>query len=305
MIEKREDPKPRAENENEFKPQIEKQPFKSSFKSWIRIVAFVVAAIFIPEQVAQAVEYDWRVLWQRPAISNTFTPAYLKDIPSLDIPLAIKNILKDIANKPINAIQISPTLTVELEKPLNISKARIEEIYQWLQGKPCGAKALYDFLTYKGIAVNEQDIAVLALTIDILNEVVKPEGNPEVIKNSLYALSRASEFFGEKLYAVKINQGQTPAGSVPVALTGTVPFIAHLKGDHYILVTKITEDKVYFVDEHREEFLPREKFLSEFSGYALIKQGQSPAGTVPVADKEAKTILGAKSRRERGLDAFG
>src|SRR3989338_7473069 len=277
MIEKREDPKPREENGSKFKPQIEKQPFKSNFKSWIRIVAFVVAAIFIPEQVAQAVEYDWRVLWQRPAISN----------------------------KPINAIQISPTLTVELEKPLNISKARIEEIYQWLQGKPCGAKALYDFLTYKGIAVNEQDIAVLALTIDILNEVVKPEGNPEVIKNSLYALSRASEFFGEKLYAVKINQGQTPAGSVPVALTGTVPFIAHLKGDHYILVTKITEDKVYFVDEHREEFLPREKFLSEFSGYALIKQGQSPAGTVPVSDQEAKTILGAKSRRERGLDAFG
>jgi len=92
-----------------------------------------------------------------------------------------------------------------LDKPLNITAQRIEEIYNWLKGKPCGAKALYDFLAYQGIQVADQDVAVVALTIDILNDVVKPEGNPKVIKNSLYALSKASEFFGLKLYPVKLS----------------------------------------------------------------------------------------------------
>ena len=136
-----------AVSKEELKPQIEKPKFKSGFKTWIRIVAFIVVAVFIPEQVAQAVEYDWRVLWQKPAV---FSPSYLKDISSIDIPLAVRNILKDIAGKPINAIKISPSLTIKLEKPLNISKERIEEIYSWLKGKPCGSKALYDFLNYQG-----------------------------------------------------------------------------------------------------------------------------------------------------------
>ncbi len=292
MGEQIKDLKPREEKrEAEFQPQTEKPKFKSSFKAWIRIVAFVVAAIFIPEQVAQAVEYDWRVLWQKPA-SGAFAPTYLKNISEIDIPSAIKKVLLDIANKPITAIKISPTLTVELEKPLNISQQRIEEIYNWLKGKPCGSKALYDFLTYQGVQVIEQDIAVLALTIDILNDVVRPEGNPEVIKNSLYALSRTAEFFGHKLYPVKLDFNtitQEPYNTI-------TPFIAHLKGDHYVLVTRISEDKVYFADEHQEEFLPREKFLEVFSGYALITgyNPQSPTCNL-LTDGEAKKILGAKT----------
>jgi len=320
--EDKENPKPREE---ELLAATEKPRFQSSFKVWIRIVAFVVVAVFLPEQAAQAMEYDWRVLWQKPAVGSVFSPSYLQDTRQLDIPLAVRNILKDISGKPVNAIKISPTLTIELEKPLNISRQRIDEIYNWLKGKPCGSKALYDYLIYEGqmplagtVPITEQDVAVMSLTIDILNGVVKPEGDPKVIKNSLYALSRASEFFGHKLYPVKIDlKGQSPSspdeskgslGTVP-----TMPFIAHLKGEHYVLVTKITEDKVYFADEHREEFLPREKFLQDFSGYALI-QGQSlsspdeskgSSGTVPLSDQEAKTILGAGSRRDRGLDAFG
>jgi len=59
----------------------------------MRIVAFIVVAVFLPEQVAQAIEYDWRVLWQKPTL-NTFTPPYLKDTRAIDIPLAIKTSLK-------------------------------------------------------------------------------------------------------------------------------------------------------------------------------------------------------------------
>ncbi|MGE5197099.1 MAG: cysteine peptidase family C39 domain-containing protein, partial [Deltaproteobacteria bacterium] len=273
-------------NESEPKlvmPQEEPQ-FKSGFKSWIRVVAFIVIAVFLPEQVAQAAQYDWRVLWQR-STPAAFIPPTLKDknLSQADIPLAVRGILNDISGKPIKTINISPTVAIELEKPLNISKERIDQIYNWLQGRPCGSKALYDLLTYSGIQAAEQDIAVMALTIDILNNVTKPEGNPKVIKTSLYALSKASEFFGLKLYPVKLD-----FNSISKSIT---PFIAHLQGEHYILVNRITDDKVYYIDEHKEEFLPKERFLKDFSEYALIS---NPTSDIEIlSEKEAKEILGA------------
>ncbi|MDD5409510.1 MAG: cysteine peptidase family C39 domain-containing protein, partial [Candidatus Omnitrophica bacterium] len=282
---------PEQENQAELKTDLqeqEKAAFKSSFKAWIRVVAFIVVAVFLPEQVAQAVEYDWRVLWQKPGSLTSYSPNLTKDLRQLDIPIAIRDILKDIAGKPINAIKISPTLTINLEKPLNISKQRIDEIYNWLVGKPCGSKALYDLLAYKGIAAQEQDIAVMALTTDILSGVLKPEGNPKIIKNSLYALSRASEFFGVKLFPVKLDLKQALSQKVAASV---LPFIAHLKKDHYILVTRITDEKVYFADEHKEEFLPKAKFLDKFSGYALVPSLVDSFQLL--TDKEAQDIKGA------------
>ncbi|MDD5691718.1 MAG: cysteine peptidase family C39 domain-containing protein, partial [Candidatus Omnitrophica bacterium] len=280
-------PEPKNQAESKPGPQ-EKTRFQSSFKAWIRIVAFIVVAVFLPEQAAQAVEYDWRVLWSKPGTLTSYSPNLIKDPRQLDIAVAVRNILKDISGKPVTAIKISPTLTINLEKPLNISKQRIEEIYNWLAGRPCGAKALYDFLAYKGVAAQEQDIAVMALTTDILSGVLKPEGNPKIIKSSLYALSRASEFFGAKLYPVKfdLKQGLTPKGAVPA-----LPFIAHFKAEHYILVTRITDDRVYYADEHKEEFLPKDKFLDKFSGYALVSS--VPEQAQLLSDKEAQGIKGA------------
>jgi len=250
-------------------------------------VAFILVAVFLPEQAAQAVEYDWRVLWHKPAV-GAIAPSYLKDLGNIDTALAIRNILKDIANKPITVIKVSSNLTINLDKPLKMSNQKIDEIFEWLKGRPCGSKALFDYLNYIGSKASEQDIAILALTIDILNDVVKPEGNPEVIKTSLFSLSKVSEFFGQKLYPIKINMNPEPNTQ---NLTPLVPFIAHLNGDHYVLVTRISEDKVYFSDNHREEFLPKEKFLKEFSGYAL--GSKLVADGLEISASQAKTILGS------------
>ncbi|MDD5409775.1 MAG: cysteine peptidase family C39 domain-containing protein, partial [Candidatus Omnitrophica bacterium] len=257
-----------------------KEQFKSGFKAWIRIVALIVVAVFLPEQVAQAVQYDASVIWRHPVTVGT---PLLKEPGNIDTAIAVRNILTDISNKPVDEIRLSPELSVKLNKQVKLSKNRIEEIYQWLQGKPCGSKAIFDYLSYQGEAVVESDIAILALSIDILNGVVKPEGNPEVIKNSMLALSKASEFFGHKLYPIKIDDIN--------AASSTVPFIAHLNGDHYVLVTKIAEDKVYYSDEHQEKFLPKEKFLEKFSGYCLVNSEIAEARIL--SDEEALQVKGA------------
>ena len=139
----KEDSYQKTEPEVTQKPQPAKdeEQFQSGFKAWIRIVAFIVVAVFLPEQVAQAVEYDFRMLWPNPAI---YQPTGLKDIRQIDIPLTVRNILSDISGKPVTSLKLSDTLTIDLEKPLVISKQRIEQIYEWLKGTPCGPKALYD-----------------------------------------------------------------------------------------------------------------------------------------------------------------
>ncbi|MCK9432235.1 MAG: hypothetical protein M0R00_04690, partial [Candidatus Omnitrophica bacterium] len=259
-----------------------KKEFKSNFKAWIRMVAFILVAVFLPEQAAQAVEYDWRVIWNKPAV-NSIAPGYLKNLENIDTALAIRNILKDISNKSIDAIKVSSNLTIKLDKPLKMSNQKIDEITEWLKGKPCGSKALADYLNYAGIKVAEGDVAIMALTVDILNDIIRPEGNPEVIKNSLYALSQSSKFFGADLYPVKIQD--------KLDIARVVPFIAHLNYDHYILVTRVTADKVYYIDNHREEFLPKDTFLEKFSGYALT--GILPAGIKILDPSESKQIMGA------------
>ncbi|PIP20481.1 MAG: hypothetical protein COX40_04635, partial [Candidatus Omnitrophica bacterium CG23_combo_of_CG06-09_8_20_14_all_40_11] len=272
-----------SQQQTEDRIEQAKKEFKSSFKAWIRVVALIVVAVFLPEQVAQAVEYDWRVLWNKPAI-GTIVPGYLKDLNNIDTALAIRNILKDIANKPVNAIKVSSNLTINLDKPLKMSNQKIDEITEWLKGKPCGSKALYDYLNYSGIKAAEGDIAIMALTVDILDDVVKPEGQPKVIKNSLYALSQAAKFFGADLYPLKVK--------ADTQLSKIAPFIAHLKLEHYILVTRVTEDKVYYSDEHKEEFLPKDIFLARFSGYALTSI--LPQDLQVLNPAESKQILGAR-----------
>src|SRR3989338_2099248 len=289
-----------------YRVSTEKPPFESGFKTWIRVEAFIVVTVFLPEQVSWAIDFDWRVLWPNtasamglntPALtgsSKTLAPEYVKDIYRINIPDTIKKLLLDISSKPISTIQLSPTMSIELKEPLRMSQGRIEQIYNWLKGKPCGIKAFFDYLNMQGAKVEEQDVAVLALAVDILNDVVKPEGNPKIIKTSLFALAKTSEFFNHKLVPVKVNNSINSTNSIN-SMSSITPFIAHFTAEHYVLVTRLSQEKIYFIDEHQEEFLPIDKFLEDSSGYALIPTSASlPSGIELIPDIEAKSILGAK-----------
>ncbi|MCM8801497.1 MAG: M24 family metallopeptidase, partial [Candidatus Omnitrophica bacterium] len=88
---------------------------------------------------------------------------------------------------------------------------------------------------------------------------------------------------------------------------GITPFIAHLFSEtttpkaqpttqkgHFVLVTKITDEKVEYFYDKGNTFLPKEKFLEEFSGYALFTTHNLPPLAQLLLDKESKQILGAR-----------
>ncbi|MEW6170735.1 MAG: cysteine peptidase family C39 domain-containing protein, partial [Candidatus Omnitrophota bacterium] len=249
-------------------------------KIWIKIIAFIIAGIFLLEQPAWAIEYNPAVLWKniQPIFNSAFSgkpvnqinPALNitnQDLGNPEIADVLKKIILQLANKPIQEIRFNQNTNLILDKPLNLSKEKIEEIYNWVKGKPCGGKALYHYLHFiKGLNTYEGDVSALALTVDILAGVTKPEGNPEIIKNSLFALQKTAEFFGYTLYPVKINIDQP---SEIDKLNTLIPFIAHFTSEHFVLVTKVTDEKVYFIEGEKETFLPKELFTENLSGYLL------------------------------------
>ncbi|MBU1125347.1 MAG: hypothetical protein KKC84_04925, partial [Candidatus Omnitrophica bacterium] len=289
----------REVQEAQMMPQPQ-APFKSSFKSWVRVVAFLILVVFTPQQIAQAAEFDWRVIWRQPfaqplnLLPNQIPPQ-LQNLANPNIALAVKNILTQITQQPVTSIKISPTLTISLDKPLKLSKQRIEEIYNWLKERPCGAKALFEYLSFQSVVVSEQDLAVIALTSDIVNGIIKPEGNSEVVKNSLYALSQATQFYGLTLVPVQLDIKSIPLDSA----NSLTPFIGHFKDDHYMLVTKVSENSVYMVNDHQEEVVSLEKFENDATGYALLPETADSRTYRILNDNEAKAVLGAKTNRRR------
>ncbi|MFH1397423.1 MAG: hypothetical protein ABIH27_02595, partial [Candidatus Omnitrophota bacterium] len=102
--------------EHDLKNQatIEGPVFKSRFKSWIRTVAFIVVAIFLPEQVAWAIEYNPAALWSHlnplSALSSQ-SSAFSTPNPEVfnkAVAQSVHRFLKPLINKPIAQVQIKP-----------------------------------------------------------------------------------------------------------------------------------------------------------------------------------------------------
>ncbi|MBU1125312.1 MAG: hypothetical protein KKC84_04750, partial [Candidatus Omnitrophica bacterium] len=278
------DPEPR----NKY---TEPQPprFHSHFKPWVRTVALAVAVMFIPEQFAHAIGFDAQVLWKVPEV---YVPIIPQESPKGNLPGRIKNLLSDLSVQQKTSITLSPSVTLKLQKPLSLSKERIAEIMRWLQGRPCGTKALIDLLRYYQIPFAEEEVAALALAVDIFHGITILQGDPSQIKTSLYALGQAADFFGLKLSPVKIGLSPNILQKCPI------PFIAHLKNDHYILVTEAKEETVTFLDEHLKTQMSMEKFLAEFSGYTLVRTHHTKDSFAEfLTDDHARSIMGARTNR--------
>ncbi|MCM8779528.1 MAG: cysteine peptidase family C39 domain-containing protein, partial [Candidatus Omnitrophica bacterium] len=273
-----------------------KEVFKSSFKHWIRTIALCLVVIFVPEQVSWAIGYNPGILWHN--LQPTSVTSILQ--PSLNPPVItnellaqnLKRALVPLVNRPLNQINFGQDLVLNLgEKAKKISKDKLELAYKWLKDPEteaihCGIYVLYNLLTAYEKKVSLEQLANTVLLIDILSGTVDDEIynlKPEV-KSSLFALAKAAEYFGLKLYPVKISSLDNLKP----------PFIAHLYPGHFVLVTKIDEEKVHFFYDKGDTFLPKERFQEDFSGYALTAENSRHLALL--LEEESKKIKGAKKR---------
>ncbi|MCM8780159.1 MAG: cysteine peptidase family C39 domain-containing protein, partial [Candidatus Omnitrophica bacterium] len=296
---------------------IEQQPeFRSTFKTWIKIVAFVVVAVFLPEQVAWAIEYNPAILWRQlnpvsiPSLRGTSEAIPNPVVFNKAVAQSIYRFLKPLVDKPIEQVQIRPGLVINVALSNNrepLTANRLKSIYDWLKKPetetvPCSAYVLYNLLKEKGIDVNIVELSSLLILIDILVGNINAEGLARKVPttntriyNSLYALEKTAAYFGLNLYATKLSD-LTPN------TYNLTPFIAHLRttnkeqrttnAGHFVLVTKISDEKVEYFYDKGSTFLPRKKFLEDFSGYCLVSTITD--NRQPITEIESQSILGAK-----------
>ncbi|MCG8430644.1 MAG: cysteine peptidase family C39 domain-containing protein, partial [Candidatus Omnitrophica bacterium] len=313
----------------------EEAAFQSRFKTWIRAVAFLLVAVFIPEQAAAGMSYDPSVIWQHLSPVSSAGLSFTQSSPdpavfNKAVAASVERFLKPLVNNPVHSVQIKPGITIDLNKSslrraglsagassqgkgeAVLSRDDLTALVSWLQKPetetvPCSAYTLYHLLQSRGRAVSVEEVSSLLILIDILAGTINASSSIRSSRfdNSLYALQKAAAYFGLDTRPVSLAAKEEVLSSKV-----SPPFIAHLRdlpkgsvrksyNGHFVLVTSVEQEKVHFYFDKGSSFLPRGKFLEAFSGYALVLGAAD--GLQPMADRDAKVVRGARRTYREGV----
>ncbi|MDP3142981.1 MAG: cysteine peptidase family C39 domain-containing protein, partial [Candidatus Omnitrophota bacterium] len=291
------------EENSQITPVIETQ-FKSGFKAWIRAVALIIVAVFLPEQVSWAMEYNPAVLWRNilPAasVANGATPALISNITVAE---NIKRLLEPMAKN--NAPQLNLDLAKNnkakgetggknllIDSNVKLNSEEIANIYALLKDEKkktvtCGVYALKGLLEKFNINLPLEELSILTLAVDILNGNVNSQtlAQEELLETSLFSMSQVAQAYGVDAQAIQVAKENIFALNAP--------FIAQLGPKHYVLVKSWDDKNVQIKDNDKDSFLPRGIFLEQASGYILITNTQPIKDKITLFPVEAGTVKGS------------
>ncbi|MBI4309820.1 MAG: hypothetical protein HY591_05765, partial [Candidatus Omnitrophica bacterium] len=112
-----------------------------------------------------------------------------------------------------------------------------------------------------------EELSVLTVAVDLISDIIKV-GEPK-LKTTLFAMHKVGDALGLKYFSVKVAPRDV--------LKLKTPFIAHLKGEHFVTVKKVTTSKVYVLDLGRPEILNRVDLEKQVDGFAYVATGSLPA----------------------------
>ncbi|MGE5309375.1 MAG: cysteine peptidase family C39 domain-containing protein, partial [Deltaproteobacteria bacterium] len=297
---------------------------KSTFSPWLKTVALIVVAVFLPEQVSWAFGYDPTVLWNPQQYLGAGQEGYVSNFVAENV----KHSLEYLANKPLQQVKIAENLVVETEPAKNapkqikidsktdkataeklareaskkaslvISSRQVKQVYDWLRrpetqvSNYCGVYALNNFLKYNQKETVMDQLTLQVIMVDLLSGNLKEFKGQ--LRTSMSAIQKVAGAYGFQTTALKINANDLTND----ALNDITPFIAHLNGEHFILVTKITPDRVYFLEKDKEDYLTSEDIPAKLSGNILVQSELLPLDKVassPVSDDQLRQIFGGDS----------
>ncbi|MFT5388134.1 MAG: hypothetical protein ACI9E5_001270, partial [Candidatus Omnitrophota bacterium] len=258
-------------------------PFVSRFGSWMRVCAFVVVMIFLPEQISWAFNYDPSVIWNdkfemqqngglRESTDEKISAYVAQSVVGLMNQMAyeqrgIQRI--KVSGNNVKGLKGEPK-DLEVFKELIFSKQRVRQYKEWLNDPSihplnCGVFAAHDLLAAENIQVPLEEISINTLTVDILSNIIRP-GDPR-LKTSLFAINKVTEVYGINLHAIKIAPHDVDQLNTP--------FIASFKDEHFVAVSDVRDGYVYYTDVGQSKVLSTDKFASEITGYVLAKDIKS------------------------------
>lgn len=258
------------------------KPFRSRFKSWMKAVSLAVILVFVPEQASWAFNYNPLVLWgDKSSYPSKSVTRPQSDAPNSIISEQIANSINKLLNQVAyqdnariklelpnksNSIDKNSSYNLLLENNNNFNESYISQITNWLRKSEihplnCGVYSLKDILDAYEIDVALEELSVTSLTVDLMSNIVKP--GEKKLKTSLYSISKIINAYGLNYKNARL----APEDVIKLE----PPFIASFKNEHFVTVTNIDENKIYYNDIGLPAYLSKDAFVSELSGFVLAK----------------------------------
>lgn len=163
------------------------------------------------------------------------------------------NNYKALSNE--DKIAFAETLGIPLDKVISLSESEIDLILGWLQGQSLhfGQSAfisLEAMLSDAGISFAREEIATSLILMDILTGVITPAESGDLLI-SVYAMKKLAARYGLQVEAVASHYAGLKAlydAECPDPQNCGFRMVAHINGNHFVIITKVTEDEVTYMD---------------------------------------------------------
>jgi len=159
--------------------------------------------------------------------------------------------------------------------------------------------ALESLLDLHSIPYSREDLATRAILIDILTGVISPLDDGELVI-SLFSLDRAASLYGLSLAGATLSFQDLKTLFLH---SPSSRIIAHINGNHYVIVTGITETSVTYLDpgigkdkENESVTVTRDAFQKAWQGRVLLEEVNGQW----ISSFESKRLIDAEAQRIRG-----
>ena len=100
--------------------------------------------------------------------------------------------------------------------------------------------ALESLLDQKGKTYTRETLARQAILVDVLTGVISPLDDGDLVI-SIFALNKTAKLYGIDLLGANVSWNDLKAVVLGTATVGSPRVIAHIKGNHFVIVTAITD----------------------------------------------------------------
>lgn len=245
--------------------------------------------------------------------------SYLAALPELGERQAYANDVKNRIRTRVNAYlamsdaqrqAFATSLGLGAGEVVPLSAADAAKILEWLDSRSLhfGQSAflsLEAILDQKGISYAREDIAEKVILVDILSGVITPLDDGDLVL-SIFALNKVAALYGLNLSGANLSWEdlQNLYSDASAVLFGGRPrIIAHINGNHFVIITAITADSVTYIDpgigkdkENESVTLAKADLLKVWENAVIIESVKMNG----VASAPSKILSASETQKIRG-----
>ncbi len=179
-----------------------------------------------------------------------------------------------------------------------LTQADATAILSWINSRSLhfgqsASLALESLLDQKGKTYVRTDLARQAILIDVLTGVISPLDDGDLVI-SVFALNKVAGLYGVSLQGTNLSWDDLKAIVPTTSTTSSPRAIAHINGNHYVIVTAMTADSITYIDPGVGKDKQNESITVTKAGFLKVWQGNVTLNQVDF--NSIKTIRGTATQ---------